>query len=275
MDYVCIIKKIIIVFLILIALFLICKLSVFYISFLIAYILSLFLEPIIKWLKTKTHLSRKVTSIIVLITIFFILTGLLTWGIIHLISEATNLLSGLNNYLETGINFIEVFSKEINFEKFKFSKEVTELGQNILTDVLSTLVNEIKNILNNFLEYLKSIPNLIIYVIITILATYFITSDKFYILDRMEHHLSRKMVGKISKHAKEITSSLGKYLKAQIILISISFAIILVGLNIFKLIGMDIKYPVLMAISIGFVDALPILRYRNNNGSLDNFCFLK
>ena len=58
---------------------------------------------------------------------------------------------------------------------------------------------------------------------------------------------------------KEITTSLGGYLKAEITLSVITFMVVLTGLNISYLIDMDVEYPVLMAILIGFVDALPIL----------------
>ena len=259
MDYVCIIKKLIITFLILMAFIFICKLSVFYIPFFIAYILSLLMEPLIKWIKKKTRFTRKVSSIIVLVTIFSILVGLLAWGIISFITEATNLLGGLNSYLEKGISFIKILSSNIKFDRFYFSEEVRKIGETAATDLLNTGANKIEEFLTKFLSYLRLIPNLIIYIIITILATYFITSDKFYILDRMEHHLSKKMVGKLTKHTREITSSLGSYLKAEIILIGISFTVILLGLNILKIVGMDIEYPVIMAILIGFVDALPIL----------------
>ena len=58
---------------------------------------------------------------------------------------------------------------------------------------------------------------------------------------------------------EKIATNLGGYLKAEIILILISFVISIIGLYIFKLVGMNVKYPLLMAIVIGFVDALPIL----------------
>lgn len=259
MDYVCILKRIIITILILIAFIFVCKLSVFYIPFLIAYIISLLIEPAIKFIKKKTNFTRKTSSIIVLITIFSVLVGLLAWGLISLVSETTNLLGGLNIYLEKGISFIQNISANFKIDGFIFSEEIKKIGESAATNLLNSITNRIKELLTQFLQYLSSIPNIMIYIVITILATYFITSDKFYILDRMEHHLSKKMVGKMIKYAKKITTSLGNYLKAQIILILISFVIILVGLNLFKIIGLNIRYPIIMAIVIGFVDALPIL----------------
>ena len=71
--------------------------------------------------------------------------------------------------------------------------------------------------------------------------------------------MPKKWVQKIGIHVKEITIKLGGYLKAEAILILVSFVISLVGLYIFKFVGMNVKYPLLIALGIGFVDALPIL----------------
>ena len=259
MNYLSILKKCFIGILIIVSFILIFKLTIFYIPFLIAYIISTIIDPIIKFVNKKIHFSRKVSSIIVLVTIFSIITALLVWGIVRLVSETTNLLEGLNIYLEKTLNFISNKVSDFDFAKYKVSNDVINIFEDTTTDYLNTFTKYLKDILTKVLNYITSIPNMFINIIITILATYFITSDKFYILDRMEHHLSKKMVGKITKHAKEITSSLGGYLKAEIILSIITFMVVLTGLNIFYLIGMNVDYPILMAIVIGFVDALPIL----------------
>lgn len=259
MSYLSILKKCFIGILIIVSFILIFKLTIFYIPFLIAYIISIIIDPVIKFVNKTTHFSRKVSSIIVLVTIFSIIAALLIWGVVRVASETTNLLKGLNIYLEKTLNFISSKVSSLDFDRLKVSDEVVNIFENTTTDYLNTITKYLKEFLNKILNYITSIPNMFVNVVITILATYFITSDKFYILDRMEHHLSKKMVGKITKHAKEITSSLGGYLRAEIILSIITFMVVLTGLNIFYLIGMNIDYPILMAIVIGFTDALPIL----------------
>lgn len=257
MDYFCVLKKSFIFILVAILFFITYKLSIFYIPFIIAYLISLIVEPCIKWINKKIGISRKVSSIIVLATIFLFLIGIIIWGGIKLVSETTNLLGGLNTYLDKTLKFINDIKN--NLVNFNLSNDVINIFEKSTTDFINSMGNYIKNILTATLKYITSLPNILINIIITILATYFITSDKFYILDRMEHHLSKKMVGKIVIHAKQITSSLGKYLKAEITLSIITFIVVLTGLNIFYLLGMEVEYPILMAILIGFVDALPIL----------------
>ena len=257
MDYFCVFKKLCIMLVIAGIFYIAFKLSIFYVPFIIAYIISLIVEPVIKWINKKVNISRKVSSIIVLVTIFLILMGIIILGGIKLVSETTNLLGGLNSYLDKSLKFIEQIKQSLF--NFNLSKDVINIFEKSTTDFINSIGNYIKDLLTITLKYITSIPNILINVIITILATYFITSDKFYILDRMEHHLSKKMVGKIIKHAKEITSSLGKFLKAEITLSIITFIVVLTGLNILYLLGMEVEYPILMAILIGFVDALPIL----------------
>ena len=80
-----------------------------------------------------------------------------------------------------------------------------------------------------------------------------------YILDQLEHHLPRNWVNKFGIKLKKVISSLGDYIKAEGIIILISFSIVLIGLIIFSIVRMNVKYPLVIALFIGFVDALPIL----------------
>lgn len=270
MEYKNIIKKVVLLIIAFITLLIIAKLFVFYIPFLIAYIISLIVEPVIKFVHKKTELSRKVSSVLVLVTVFLVLIGFVIWGTISLISESTNLLGALNTYLEKAIEWINLFVEKVDMDKLAISGEIKEIIQSSSSDVLNKIIEFLKSGLTNFLESLKSIPTILIYTVITILATYFITSDKIYIWDRLEHHVPKKILGKISTKVQKITTSLGGYLKAEMIMIVISFVIVLMGLNIFYLMGMNVGYPLLMALFIGFVDALPILRFWYGDGTLEH-----
>lgn len=185
--------------------------------------------------------------------------GLISWVIFSIFSEASNLLGGLNQILEKSIKFISDIFGRLNFDKFQVSDQVKNLIKNSSVDILNKGINILRNFLDTVLSVITKIPTIFIYTIITILATYFITSDKFYILDRMEYHMPHKWMKKIIKYSRDITSSLGNYLKAEIIMICISFFIVLIGLYIFVFLGMQVQYPILMAFLIMFVDALPIL----------------
>jgi len=147
----------------------------------------------------------------------------------------------------------------LDLSKIQVSESIKGILDNSTHDILIKVSNMVKDFFSGVLNSLTSIPTMAFYTVITIMALYFISTDKIYMIDQLEHHLPQNWVKKIYKHAKRIISSLGCYLKAEAILVLISFVISLVGLIIYSVIGFNIKYPLLVAICIGFVDALPIL----------------
>lgn len=239
----------------LILIFVSLKLAVFYMPFLIGFIISMMIEPLIRKLADKAGIERKFSAIIVLIIIFSILVGLIVWGVITLITESSSLLESLNIYVEK----ISVFIQKFKIDDIKLPGKVTEIIENCTSKLLNWLTTFTTNFLTSTLQKVTLIPVAFIYITITILSTYFLCADKFYILDQVEHHVPRLWVKRCIKHLREITSILGNYLKAEATLIIISFFIILIGLYVGKFAGLKIEYPLLCALGIAFVDALPIL----------------
>lgn len=254
-----VIKRIIEVIFIIILFCLAIKLFIFYIPFLIALTIAMIIEPIIRWVSKKTTLERKKSAIIVLIIFFSLIIAILTLGITTLISESTNLLTRINDYINLTYNQIQNIFQNLRINIFQDREGFNTIFQNSTKDLLSTVSNIITRLLQSLLNLVTSIPEIGIYTVITIIATYFICTDRFYMLDQLEHHIPSEWMRKIGIHVKEITSSLGSYLKAEAILVGIDFIIILVGLIIMNIMSCNIRYPLLVALAIGFVDALPLV----------------
>lgn len=221
-------KRIIVLILTIIGIYLAFKLAIFYMPFLIAFIISLLIEPLIKFVNKRTRLTRKTSAIIVLVFVFILLIGLLTWGATSLIQEATNLLQGLNTYIESAYNQVQNIISNIDFNKLKIPEEVTKAIQNSLWDVIGTVSNWVKNFLTSLMDFLTQIPTIAIYVGIALVAIYFMCTDKFYMIDQLEHHLPKEWVKRIGKHMRDLITTLGSYLKAEATLIIISFILSLI-----------------------------------------------
>ena len=254
-----VLKRIAFLALSIVALYIGVKLSIFYFPFLLAFIIASIVEPLVKWTAKHTNVDRKVAAIIVMIVVSVIIIGMIAWGITVLISEASNLLHGLNDYTEKIYNWFQGVISSINFEKFRISEQFSGILQSSTQEIINVSSNWVKNFLNSMLEIISSLPTTVVYVVITLLATYFICADRLYILDQVEHHFPRTWVKRFTLHLREILTSLGGYLKAQAILIIIAFFQVLIGLIVLKHLGMNVQYPLLAALGIGFVDALPIL----------------
>ena len=265
-----VIRKILMLTITLISIYLSFKLALFYLPFLIGFIISLLIEPLIKFINKKTQLTRKTSAVIVMLCIFSVLISAIVFGVITLISESSNLSQSLNIYIEKIYNKVQRYINNIDFNKIEISSQVVSIIQSSASDFLNIITKWVSNFLTSILQILTSLPILGIYIIITILSTYFICADKLFILDQLEHHFPRIWVRKFGIHLKKIISTLGNYLKAEATLILITFIEILIGLYILKWSGLNVGYPLLAALGIAFVDALPILRSWNSNGSMGN-----
>lgn len=267
-----ILKNILVLIVSIILIFLVLKLAIFYMPFLIGFVISLFVEPLIKLVVKKTKLERKKGAIIVLAIIFIILLGLLTWGVVTLLTESSNLLQSLNKYIQLIYSKINEYMKIIKGGNSKIPVEIVTIIEKSTDKVIVFITNYVSTFLSKVTQTISALPTIGIYTFITLLATYFICTDKMYIIDTLEHQLPKRWAKKIGIHLREIIKSLGGYLKAEAILIIISFFIVLIGLYILQFLNFNVPYPFLAALGIGFVDALPILRLRNGNDTLGNYC---
>ena len=251
-------RKLVLLILSFITIYLSFKLACFYMPFLIAFVISLLLEPAIRFFMRKCKFRRKTSAIIVIVFVLGIIIGLLTWGIATLVSEGSNLLDNLGTYFTNASQMIQKFIGSENLKKLNIPENVVTAIERSATELLNTAVLWLNSFLKGVLEWITSIPTIGVYLAVTFLSLYFICTDKVYMIDQLEHHLPEMWVKKIYKHLKEIMEVLGRYLKAEAILVLVSFIISLIGLYIFKLTGMKVSYPLLYALGIGFVDALPI-----------------
>lgn len=254
-----VLRNILILIITLVSIFLLFKLALFYVPFLIGFIISLLIEPIIKMISKGTKLTRRTSAIIVLLCIFTILITLIVWGSVSLISESAELLQSLNIYIEKIYNQIQKYINSIEFDKLEIPRQVISIIETSANNFLDFVTKWVSGFLTSILQGITSLPVIGIYIVITILSTYFICADRLFILDQFEHHFPKLWVRKFGIHLKKLISTLGSYLKAEATLILISFIEVLIGLCIFEWIGLNVEYPLLAALGIGFVDALPIL----------------
>lgn len=218
-----VLKKILIVIITIVGLYLLFKLAVFYMPFLIGFIIAILVEPIIRFLMRKFHFSRKTSSIVTLSVLAVLIIALLFFGISTLIKEAINMLQGMNVYIDRIYLFVTNFMESIKIDSLKIPDEVNNLLQNSFKSFFSKVSVWTTGILTSVLSIITSLPAIGLYIMITLLSTVFICIDRVYILDQLEHHLPKLWMKKINLHLKEIISSLGCLLKAEVILVGITF----------------------------------------------------
>lgn len=208
-------RKLFILILTIIGLYLGFKLAIFYIPFLIAFVFSMLIEPCIRFLMKKFKIKRRTSAILVFTVVIAIISSLIAWGIVTLIQEASNMLNGLNGYFEKAHLLIQNITSYFETGKIQISDEVKKIIQNSSNEFLAELSIWIKNALTKFLNAITSLPTIGFYIIICVLSLYFICTDKIYMIDQLEHHLPETWVKRLVKHIKELAKALRMLFKSR------------------------------------------------------------
>lgn len=236
------------------------KFAVYFMPFLVAGIIAIIIEPVIKFCMNKLKFSRRVSSFIVILLTIVLLGLLCFWGASALIREGLNLSKNIGPYVtELTGNITKWIDDMTATYEDTVSPEIISGIKNSISSFLTNATNIISGWVSKLVQILLSIPTILINITITILALIFFTKDRIYVIDMMEHHLPKSWIKNINGVASETLSTIGSYIRVYTKIIIITFAELYLAFNIYRLIGFDLSYPFTLAIIIAIIDILPIL----------------
>lgn len=233
---------------------LIFRLAFFLLPFLIAFALSSLMEPLIKLLNNKLRISRKISAPILLLLLLAVIITLVILGVLRLIEEVRGLitaapmfLSGLyvqiSDLLKDGSKYIEWLPTEIT----------DNLG-NVISELSSTITNFGKTVVKGAYLTAISLPEAVIFTIITILSTLFMAKDREKITSVFRHQLPESWLNRILAIKKDLFTAIFGYLRAALIMMALTFTELFIGFSIIR-----VKYALMLAFFIAIIDALPVL----------------
>lgn len=225
-----------------------------FVPFIIAFILASLMEPFIKVLINKLHLKRKAAAAISILLLITLIVFLIYIILNTLIVEAKSLLTALPAYVsEFYANISSLQQKVIEVVSFIPGDIV-----NSFPDTFPQLTGSVSKLLDTFIKstYLTaiSLPQKLVFVLVTILSTFFLSSDRDNISVFIHNQLPQSWLYKINKFSTDMLSSVFKLARAYIMLFLITVAELWIGLSI-----VGIPYAFTLAFLIGIVDILPVL----------------
>lgn len=232
------------------------KLVFIWLPFLFAWFISNLLSPIILKIHRKTKLNKTFLTFIILL--LFIGVNLLILSAIGLliINQTNNLLDNFPEISELAERaFFNVSRQMINLSDMV----PNYLSENLDFDIPSLLKNinlSIRTILAYLIGVVAIVPNLLISIIVMFVAAFFMSKDKEMLKDIemyiFSHRLFRHKLFLIIKN--DIVMVFIGYIKAQLILMTITSIEVSIGLTILK-----IPHAILIGIGVGILDAMPVL----------------
>lgn len=233
------------------------KLLKYVLPFVFAYIFSAILKPAVELLNTRLKFRRGLSALICVLLFFLIIGTIFFFVGVALVNQISSIANNLPNWIDDISKPLSDITASLEnlSERFPNLSEEFSGGLNqVSTSVIEYLTSLATSIGQFILNKAVSIPAAIIFVFMTILATYFYTKDRKYFKDLLSKQLPDKWIETFYQNRKAITGTLFKWLKAQGIILSITFTEIFVGLSILR-----VRYALLLAIIIALIDILPVL----------------
>lgn len=229
-------------------------LGIFFWPFIIAIITAIILEKIVETIVKKTKISRRIVGTIIVLLVYGILAFLIYLLVSKLLREAIDIASDLPtifDYIKGKYNLIyDKYISAMHSIPASISDKIYDIG----IEFFSNLSKYITKLFSSAVSFVMFIPNIFIYAVITLLATLFLVTDRRKISMYIHDIFPKRFVRKISNIFKGIVTSLSQYLKAQLIMVCITFVELLIAFLVLKQ-----AYPFTFALVISLIDALPII----------------
>lgn len=249
-----------------------------------AFFIATILQRPKNFLTRKTFFKSGAASVISLFTLIFIIISLITLIGVRAVSE----ISGFIDYITIQIQHIDVLVTNIENAVMNFIGALPAFLSETLTESVTTIFTQIREYLagqsteltdsitgslgsafsfswittplSGVISTAKQIPSILIAVVITLVASCFMTADYDEIMGFVKRQFPKEKRKDLSRAKVLLKSTLSKMAKAYALIMTVTFTEMFIGLSVLKLAGIySSNYAVIIAIATAFVDIIPVL----------------
>ena len=238
-------------------LFVLPRILVFFMPFVVGFILSLIANPMVRFLEKKLKIKRKYGTMLIIVCVIAVVV-LLGYGIIAALAVG---IRGFMEYLPTmsanakteiiaAIDSLETMIQKIPFLQ---NINVSEIEKNVTNTLSGLVVGEDSITVTTLGGIAKSLPNMLVSGVMGLLATYFFIADRDKLAERISGHLPDSLTERTMQMYAHILKAVGGYFKAQFKIMGVIYVVITIGLVLLR-----VKYAWLIGFGIAFLDMLPV-----------------
>jgi sporulation integral membrane protein YtvI len=231
---------------------------IYFTPFIIAAVIASLINPIVDYIDQKVPIHRGFTVIGVLILVIVILVTIIIIGGAQGYLELNKLLKNLPDYRSIDSQ-IQWFSEQNQqFETFMENWEISDAVRDAINSNLQLLYNGVRDtlisVINSVLEFLTRLPSLFMVLFIAFIAAFFISRDRDHIKEFLINLFPEEVQPKIANVFTQLNRSAVGYIRAMLILISITGVVAGVGV---RLIGN--QYALIIGVAAAVLDLIPII----------------
>jgi len=218
------------------------------IPFLIAAVLALALEPVVREL-ARHGISRTYASLVAVLGVFVTGLGLVASVFTLLLTELVELSRDLPRYWVQGQADVDKYIK-----RWTDLRNEMGLRPGVLNNELHALYRGLTTIIHRVLTGLLQVPDVALMVGITALATFFMLRDRHRLAKAWRRLLPPSLETRLSPAIEATVRGLFGFLRAQLALVALSTTATTLGLMLIRA-----PYAVLIGLLAGLLDLVPFL----------------
>ena len=222
------------IILVVICLFLVLHISAYVMPFIVSFIISVLVEPIIIFLMNRLNFSRKIAALACVVTIFSLLTFMMYFGISKIVLELSIISKKIPFYADVVGRNIENF-----LIPFKIKKS-------FIIPIFNSLVCYFDFAVKRIIGMVMYLPNILFFLLVMVISTYFFISDKDLILKSINKFISPRIL-------KYILKVINSYIRSQLMIATITFIQMLIGFYI-----LNIQNICTISLALFILDLLPL-----------------
>lgn len=253
-----VLKKLLNVFVFLAIVFLVfwggAKLIVYFMPIFIGLLIALIANPLVKFLEKKLKIKRKIGSVITIVLTLALILFLCYLLIARLVREGANLLQNAPEIYKSVTMQLEGVMQNSAGRMPAGLADILEKVGGALSHSIGGIISKISEpTVAASVAVAKSIPEFLLYTIITVLAAYFLVADRAKIGAAFKKCLPDSVSNTIHYIYRSFVDAVWGYFKAQFQIMGIIFVILLIGFYV-----LGVKYAWLIAAITAFLDMLPV-----------------
>lgn len=233
------------------------RILTFFFPFVVAFLLSLIANPVIRFMDKKIRIKRKFGSAILIFVVVGALFGLLYLLGSLILTQASNLVQDIPRLAKQLANVMDDLTIKLAVFLKALPYGIRSMFDGIDKSVEDWFFKMIKGIdlpsVTKAGTYVKVVGDVVFTSFVTVLATYFMIAEK----DKMAQAANRIFPESVRNTyhliLKNFKTAVGGYFKAQLKIMVILICIMYVAFLFFR-----IDYAFLLAIIIGVIDFLPV-----------------
>lgn len=228
----------------------------FFMPFVIGWFIALLANPLVRILERKLKVARKHTSMLLIIAVLAAVIGgiylvgvRVAEGTRALIEQSPEIYADVKEDFQDAGKTLDLFIKGMPEDV----QESIEDVQDKIGDFTAEAVGKISQItVDQASDLAKNLPSILISIIFTILSAYFFIADRDRILEFGRENTPQLIQEKWKLLSDSFRNVFGGYFRAQFKIMGIVGVILFIGLLILR-----VKFAVLLAVLIAFLDMLP------------------